>query len=354
MDHRIPNPPKRPMRRHYLLLTAFATLFCGRVCWSCPLHAAEPTVPNPPPLSVLPEAPPSPDDNPTTGAKAELGKQLFFDPRLSGENTISCATCHMPDKAFGDGLPRAQGAGGELLPRNSQTVWNVGYYKTFFWDGRAANLESQALVPIQSAVEMHQDLPALVEELAEVPGYAEQFDRVFDRPVNLDDIARALAAFQRTLVSRDSPLDRYLAGDEEALSPAAKAGLELFEGDAGCIRCHNGPLLSDGEYYRLGIGHGDEGRAAVTGMRDDLYRFRTPSLRDVARTGPYMHDGSLATLSDVVQFYYRGAATRGPDGLELDIEPLLGQTFSEIDAIVEFLESLSGETSEITPPKLPQ
>jgi cytochrome c peroxidase len=191
----------------------------------------------------------------------------------------------------------------------------------------------------------------LTKELAAVPGYARQFERVFGQSVNTEGIAKALAAFQRTLVTRNSPFDRYLAGDKDALSPRAKEGLELFKGDAGCIRCHHGPLLSDGKYYRLGVGRGDQGRGAVTGKREDLYKFRTPSLRDVAETGPYMHDGSLATLFDVVEFYYRGVSSRGLDGLELDIEPLLGQSYSEIDSVVEFLKSLSGEPPNIAPPK---
>jgi cytochrome c peroxidase len=306
-----------------------------------------------PTLSVLPHSVPAPKDNLTTAAKVRLGKRLFFDPRLSGDNEMSCATCHLPDKAFGDGLARSPGADGKLLARNTPTLLNVGFYSTFFWDGRAASLEEQALGPIQSPDEMHQDLDGLVKELASVPDYVRQFDEVFGRRITRQDIAKALAAFERTLVTRNSPFDRYLAGETSALSHRAKEGLELFMGDAGCIRCHNGPLLSDGKYYRLGVGRDDKGRSAVTKKPDDLYKFRTPSLRDVAATGPYMHDGSQATLFDVVQFYYRGVPSRGPDGLDLDVEPLLGQSYSEIAAIAEFLKSLSGEPPEITPPKLP-
>jgi cytochrome c peroxidase len=304
-------------------------------------------------LAALPSSVPSPEDNMMTPDKVSLGKQLFFDPRLSGDNTMSCATCHLPEKAFGDGLARSKGAGGKKLTRNTPTLLNVGFHSSFFWDGRAASLEDQALGPIQSPDEMNQDLEQLVKELASVPEYAKQFQGVFGRPVNQHDIAKALAAFQRTLVTRNSPLDRYLAGDKNALSSRAKEGIELFVGAADCIRCHSGPLLSDGKYYRLGIGHGDQGRGAVTGKREELYQFRTPSLRDVARTGPYMHDGSLDTLYDVVQFYFRGVPSRGPDGLNLDVEPLLGQSYSDIDAVVEFLKSLSGEPPEVTVPRLP-
>ncbi|MBP85536.1 MAG: cytochrome-c peroxidase [Planctomycetaceae bacterium] len=306
-----------------------------------------------PALAPLPKSVTAPAGNPTTAAKVELGKLLFFDPRLSGDNKMSCATCHVPDKAFGDGLPRGKGANNKTLSRNSQTVLNVGFYSTFFWDGRAKSLEEQALGPIESPDEMNQNINELVGELTAIPAYTGRFQKVFGEEIKAENIAKALAAFQRTLVTRNSPLDRYLAGDEDALSALAKQGLELFRGEADCIRCHHGPLLSDGKFYRLGVGLQDNGRGAITGKRDDLYKFRTPSLRDVARTGPYMHDGSLKTLFDVVQFYYRDAASRGPEGLKLDVEPLLGQSFSEIDAIVEFLRSLDGELPKVVAPKLP-
>jgi cytochrome c peroxidase len=306
-----------------------------------------------PTLHALPSFVPAPNGNPTTPARVELGKQLFFDVRLSGDNKMSCATCHLPNKAFGDGLARSQGNDGRPLARNTPTLLNVGFHSTFFWDGRAASLEDQALGPIQSPEEMNQDLDGLVKELAGLPSYTRLFEEAFGRRINKQDLAKALAAFERTLVTRDSPFDRYLAGEQTALSPRAKQGLELFKGEAGCIRCHHGPLLSDGKYYRLGVGGKDRGRGDVTKQPEDLYKFRTPSLRDVAATGPYMHDGSLISLFDVVQFYYRGVPSRGPDGLDLDIEPLLGQSYAEIGAIVEFLKSLSGEPPKITPPGIP-
>jgi cytochrome c peroxidase len=295
-----------------------------------------------PRLVALPQAVPSPKTNPTTDAKVALGERLFFDPRLSGNNEMSCATCHIPTKAFGDGLARAVGARGKELPRNTPTVLNVGFHRSFFWDGRSASLEEQALVPIQAQDEMHQDLASLVRELRAVPEYARDFPRVFGQSVNPQDVARALAAYQRTLISRDSAFDRYLAGDRSALSVDARRGLELFENDADCIRCHHGPLLSDGEFYRLGTSFDDPGRAAVTGDDADLYKFRTPSLRDVAHTGPYMHNGSKQTLTAVVEFYLRGVPRRGPDNLPIDVEPLTHVSYADIDALVAFLESLSG------------
>lgn len=304
------------------------------------------------PLVPLPKAVTSPADNPATPEKIALGKQLFFDPRLSGDNTMSCASCHLPDKAMGDGLPQAKGHGGKILARNTPTLLNVGFYERYVWDGRVKSLEEQALGPIQSPDEMNQDLAELERELNAIPGYVEQFEKVFSTQVTRDGIAKALAAFERTLVTGPSPVDRFLAGDKSALSADAKQGMELFLGDAGCVRCHQGPLLSDGKLYRLGIGVGDEGLAAVTGKKEDRGKFRTPSLRNIAQTGPYMHDGSKKSLQEVVEFYYRGVPV-GAKELPLDVEPLLGQSYSEIPALVAFLESLSGEAPQVAKPELP-
>ena len=304
-------------------------------------------------LVPLPDKVQPPDDNLTTDEKVALGQQLFFDPRLSADNSMSCATCHLPDKAFADGRARGKGHGDKELSRNVPSLLNVGLYHVYMWDGRAKSLEEQALLPIQSADEMAQNLDELQQELSEVPGYVDQFQKVFGTPVTRDGIAKALAAFQRTLVSRNSPLDRYLAGDETALSTEAKEGMRLFLGEAGCVRCHSGPLLSDGQFYRLGAEFKDKGRGEVSGKRDDLYKFRTPSLRDVARTAPYMHDGSRKTLFEAVEFYYRTAPPVGPEGLPLDIDPLLDRSYTEIPALVAFLESLTGGPPKLTAPELP-
>lgn len=304
-------------------------------------------------LAPIPAETPAPADNPTTPEKVELGKHLFFDPRLSGDNTMSCATCHLPEKAFADGRARGRGHEGKELTRNVPSLLNAGLYSSYLWDGRAKSLEEQALGPIEAPDEMNQDLDELVRELNAVPGYVEQFQQVFGTKVTRDGIAKALAAFQRTLGSRNSPLDRYLAGDEDALSPEAQEGLRLFVGEAGCIRCHSGPVLSDGKFYRLGVDYKDKGRGEVTQKKEDLYKFRTPSLRDVALTAPYMHDGSQRTLFEVVEFYYRTVPTAGPEGLPLDVQPLLDRSYSEIPALVAFLESLTGEPPEFTPPELP-
>lgn len=295
-----------------------------------------------PRLSRLPVQSPTPSDNPSTARKVALGRQLFFDPRLSGDNRMSCASCHAPRQAFADGKSQAVGAGDKVLARNTPTVIDVGFHTSLFWDGRARTLEEQALLPIQSHDEMNQDLGELERELGELADYERQFREIFGTDVSHEGIAQALAAFQRTLRSGDSPLDRFLAGDKTALSSAARRGMELFLGEAGCVRCHHGPVLSDGKFYRLGVSFLDLGREAVTGKPADRYRFRTPSLRNVAFTAPYMHDGSLQTLDDVVMFYFRGVPAKTPEGDALDIEPLLAQSFSEMAAIVEFLRALSG------------
>jgi cytochrome c peroxidase len=336
------------MRTIVLTVLATAVLTGGLGEQPSSADNADPLKPLP-----LPAAVSWPDDNPATPEKIALGKQLFFDPRLSGDNSMSCATCHIAEKGWADGLPLGKGWQGKKLGRNTPTVLDVAFSASLFWDGRAKTLEDQALGPIIAPEEMNQSLEELEHELNAVPGYVKQFQSVFGAPVTRGGIAKALAAFERTLVARNSPFDRYLAGDEKALSADAKAGMELFFGAADCARCHHGPLLSDGKFYRLGVEFQDKGRGGVTGKSEDLYKFRTPSLRNVARTGPYMHDGSRKTLTEVVEFYFRTAPTRGRDGLPLDIQPLVGQSFSDIAPLVAFLESLSGEPPAIAPPELP-
>ncbi len=301
----------------------------------------------------LPKAVPEPKETPTTAAKVELGKLLFFDPRLSGDNSISCATCHLPDKGFGDGKETSPGFGGAELTRNTPGLWNIGFVSNYFWDGRAKSLEEQALGPIESPVEMNQNIEELEQELAAVSAYHQQFQLAFGTGVTRAGIAQALAAFQRTLLTGPSPYDRYLAGDEQALTDEQKLGMELFFGDADCVRCHNGVLLTDEKFYRVGVSFSDQGRADVTKKRDDRFKFRTPPLRNVAQTAPYMHDGSMSTLTEVVTFYYRGVPAYAPEDLPLDVEPLTGQSFSDIPAVAAFLEALTGELPVITPPEIP-
>lgn len=322
--------------RCILLCAAIASCFV-----SSGLHAEELADDETASVSPLPDKVSQPPDNLNTPEKIALGKALFVDPRLSGNNRISCASCHVAKMAFADGQMFSKGVGGQVLSRNTPSLLNVGFQKELFWDGRAKSLEEQALMPVESPQEMNQPIDELIKELKEVPTYQQSFSRAFDDGINAENVAKALAAYERSLVSKPSPFDKYLNGDKEAVSVSARRGLELFEGDAGCVRCHNGPLLSDGKYYRLGVGRGDIGRAAVTGKREDRYRFRTPSLREVSRTAPYMHDGSKKTLNEVVEYYYRGIPTRGPEGMVLDVESLSDRSFTEIDDLVAFLKTLS-------------
>lgn len=304
-------------------------------------------------LAPLPAAAPAPADNPTTDAKVALGKQLFFDPRLSGGNTLSCSSCHQPHKAFGDSIDWNKGETGITMVRNTQSCLNVGFHSTFFWDGRATSLEEQATGPITSPVEMNQPLDELERELNEVPGYVSQFQTAFGAKPDRKNIAQALAAYQRTLISGPSAFDRYLAGDEHALSDKAKRGLALFTGEARCIECHSGPNLSNGKFYRMGISEEDLGRAAFTGKKDDRYKFRTPSLRNVADTGPYMHHGLMHSLEQVVTHYYRGTSHTSTDGLPNEAPNLEDRSLDEVPYLIAFLESLSGTMPDFTPPVLP-
>ena len=323
---------------------AQGVLVCAALCLSFPaaiILAEQKAGEDAARLVPLPDKTPQPPDNPTTAAKVALGKNLFFDRRLSGNNRMSCASCHVPSKGFTDGQAFSIGVKGHKLTRNTPTILNLGFQKELFWDGRAKSLEEQALMPIEAPDEMNQPIEKLVLELKSIGEYRESFSLSFDDGINAVNVAKALAAYERSLVSKTSAFDKYLNGDKNALSASAMRGLELFEGDAGCVRCHNGPLLSDGKFYRLGVGRGDVGRAAITGKREDAYRFRTPSLREVSRTAPYMHDGSKKTLYQVVEYYYRGVPIRGPEGLELDIGALSDRSFTEIDDLVAFLRTLT-------------
>lgn len=292
---------------------------------------------------------PIPKDNPMTDEKIELGKKLFFDPRLSGNNKLSCMSCHAPGAGWGDGLKKFVGFEGVAGPRNSPTIINSGYYKENFWDGRATSLEEQALGPITSEIEMNQDLNELVEELNAVPQYVDEFNQVFNDQITVDNIAKAIAAFERTVVVKNTDFDKFLLGDNTAISDEAKEGMKLFVGKGSCISCHAGPLLSDHNYHNLGM-NGDEGRYEITKKDVDKGAFRTPGLRGVAHTAPFMHDGSLATLKDVVDYYNQGGGNH-PNKSPL-MKPL-GLTDDEVNALVAFLESMSGESPQVDTPEIP-
>lgn len=270
---------------------------------------------------------PAPEDNPITAEKAALGRDLFRDPILSRDRTISCATCHEADRAFTDARPLARGVDGRTGDRRTPTIINRAFGKRFFWDGRTSTLEEQVLQPVSNPKEMDLSLDEAVQRLR-TSTYADRFSQIFGRPVTKDDTSKAIATFVRTILSGDSPYDKYVAGERSALSVEAQLGLKLFRGKAGCIRCHVGGNFTDERLHRTGAG-----------TRNTDVAFKTPTLRDVALRAPYMHDGSIATLEDVIDFYNKGPQKDAK--LDPDMQPL---NLSDLEkkALKSFLHSLNG------------
>jgi cytochrome c peroxidase len=321
-----------------------------------------------------------PTDNAQTADKIALGQKLFFDGRLSGDGTVACSTCHDPARAFTDARPTSIGVKGHVGQRNSPSVLNALFNKTQFWDGRAATLEDQALQPIVNSAEMGQpSLDAAVARIAAIGEYRQAFLRVFGRAPNAPDLARAIAAYERTQVSFDSPFDHFIAGDTSAIGDSAKRGWEIFNTRGGCNKCHaltedkrDATNFTDNDFHNIGIGiirhnvvplarqaqtlikSGDTaaidqaaiqsdmsalGRFLVTKKEADIASFKTPNLRNVLVTAPYFHDGSQETLWDVVDHYNKGAGLKNPY-LDVDIHPL-ALTEADIDDLVAFMASLT-------------
>ncbi len=298
-----------------------------------------------------------PGDNPMTAAKVELGKQLYFDKRLSVDNSVSCASCHAPEKGWSNGEQFATGFEGQKGGRNAPTIINSAYFRFQFWDGRAEHLEGQALGPIENPIEMNMSLKDLVPKLNKIEGYKKQFQAVFGTDVTSENIARAIAAFERTILSGDAPYDRFKAGDMSALSESAQRGRKLFFGKANCSACHSGGNFSDGAFHNIGVGMDaekpDAGRFAISNLLGDTGSFRTPTLREIARTAPYMHDGSLKTLEEVVEYYNKG----GVDNPQLDEEIFeLNLSDQQKKDLVQFMKEglSSSKYPNVKPPKLPE
>ncbi len=304
-----------------------------------------------PPLGLPPV--PVPPSNPPTAATVALGRRLYYDPVLSVDRTVSCATCHDPRDSFADGKRVATGVGGRTGTRNSPSVINGTYYTAQFWDGRAPDLEKQAEGPVQNPVEMAHSLAGVAQRLNADPRYREEFAAAFGPgPVTFDKVEKSIAAFERTILVADSPFDRWFYGHQKnALSAAAQRGFEIFRrADKGnCAACHTVgdryALFTDNKFHNIGIGVVDEkptdpGRYAVTRDPADLGAFRTPSLRNVALTAPYMHDGSLKTLKDVVD-YYVGGGNSNPH-LDPSMKSLDSLTARDRADLVAFLQALTG------------
>lgn len=283
---------------------------------------------------------------PLTTEKSTLGKRLFFDKRLSHDGTVSCATCHDPASAFASGEAVAIGVREQKGTRNAPTLLNSAFSKIYFWDGRAATLEEQAKHPLLNPSEMGmKNEAALVERVSAIDEYRKNFQRVFPREgITLDTIAIAIAAFERTLVSNNSPFDRFISGDRNAISAAQKRGWELFKGKAACIECHSfssaSPFFTDFKFYNTGIGFTEPGRYLVTKNLKDIGAFKTPALRDIELTRPYMHNGSVNTLLDVVKFYNQGGE-KNPN-LNEKLRPL-NLSDEEMSELVEFMRALTSD-----------
>lgn len=337
-----------------------------------------------PALGPLPPVP-DPPDNPTTPAKVALGKKLFWDGRLSGNGSMPCVACHRPDQGWGNGIAISFGYTSNQHWRNSQTIYNSAYYSKIFWDGSVPSLEIQAQAAATGAVGGNGDPVMMEMRLRAVPEYVEAFKKAFGTWPNINDAWWAIAAFERTIVSdsKKVPFDRYMNGDKSAISDAAKRGFELFKGKANCMACHNGPLLSDQEFHNLGVllnsvfkqdplyqitfryevyakgvseptyrsADNDLGYYFVTKNPKDKGKFRTPTLRELKYTGPYMHDGVFDTLEQVVEFYDKGG---GDDPNKDPLLKPLHLSVSEKKDLVEFLNTLSMDQPLLMEdPKLP-
>ena len=307
------------------------------------VHAASPPSPPAVPLGLLPVV--WPVDNPYTPEKAELGRLLYFDKRLSADHSIACATCHAPQYAFTDAMPVSTGIGGQRGSRSSPTIINRAYSVAQFWDGRAATLEEQVKGPIGNAIEMGASLEVAMSNLRAIAGYRALFAKAFEtEDFTMEHVAKAIATFERTILSGNSAYDRYDAGDKKALTPAQIRGRSVFFKKAKCDKCHEGPNFTKDTYHNLGVGADkpspDVGRYAVTKDPKDWGAFKTPTLRDIADTAPYMHDGSLKTLREVVDLYDKGGVLN--KNLDKDIKPLK-LTADERNDLIEFLRALSGQ-----------
>ena len=309
-----------------------------------------------PDIGPMPAQAPNPPTNLSYAQKVELGKQLYFETRLSKNNSLSCAFCHNPGTGFADARQFSIGAFGTSGGRQAPTVYNTGFIPLQFWDGRAGSLEEQAIGPIHNPIEMAELHETVVPKIAKIPGYQKQFQLIFGGGASLQHIAEAIAAFERTIVSQNSAFDKHVMGETGAMNDAAVRGLELFRGKARCILCHNGPNFTDNRFHNLGVPQvgplkEDLGRYLVTRAQKDKGAFKTPTLRSVVETAPYMHDGVFKTLEEVIDFFDSGG------GNNPNLSPLmkpLGLSPEEKADLVELLKALTGAPIKVNVPKLPK
>lgn len=281
----------------------------------------------------------------------ELGKILFFDTRLSGSGKISCASCHQPELNWTDGKPKSSGHEGALTKRNAPTIQNTWYFNRLFWDGRSKDLQDQAFGPINSETEMHSEMPAVMGKLNRSKQYRALFKKAFgDEGIDPDRMTEAIAVFEKTVAGGRSRFDEFVAGNKNALSNSELRGLHLFRTKARCMNCHNGPLFSDNQFHNSGFSAGDDGYYKVTHKEEDMGKFKTPSLRDVSRTGPWMHDGQYSSLEQLISIYNEAKfPSAGADSL---LRPLALSNKERKD-LLAFLKAISAPPADFVKPQIP-
>ena len=352
------------MKRSIWLTRVLTVGFACSAIYFAACKPAEPEAPKfQPDIAPLPkelakyEAMVIPADNPMSPEKVALGHQLFFDKRLSVDGTRSCQSCHVCEKGLTDGLPKAIGAANKQLKRSSPTLWNIGYQKAFYWDGRSETLEKQGAAAWTGGNMGAKDQEArIIGDINTIQGYKDQFQTVFKGPATKDNIFQAIAAYERTILSGngDTAFDRWQAGDEAAVTDDVKRGYEVFK-NSKCNQCHDGVLLTDMQYHNVGIGMDaaelDKGRFDKTNNEADTGAFKTPTLRDIAKSAPYFHDGSAATLEDAVTIMVNG----GKPNKYLDTKNIKKVTLTDKQKsdLIAFLKSLNVDNCQVTEPKLP-
>ena len=310
-----------------------------------------------------------PENNPYSEAKKELGKMLFFDPRLSKSKQISCASCHDPELAWGDGRTISYGHNRQTGKRNSPSLLNIGYHSVFFWDGRAVSLENQALGPITDPVEMAATETISIKNIKKIKGYKPYFREAFgDEKITIERILKAIATYERTITSKKSKFDSFIEGKSDIFTDEEVIGLHLFRTKARCINCHNTPLFSNQKFHNVGLSYygrtfEDLGKYNITHKKEDVGKFKTPSLREIGRTAPYMHNGLMPNLEGIIEMYNAGMPRVKPkenqknDSLFPVTDPLLKKlnlTKKEQNALKAFLLTLSSSARREILPKLPE